>query len=155
MTDFDDAFDKRHDPQTGGYIKAQPDVIKDIKRLTIYRKGKFWIGKTSGGKKGCRDRWNGKYKSDKMNKMAIVYKSSSQDFVSDMEGDMIDEFWNKLRMKFEEVLEDWQKITNHMWCTLLGKSRILRNTGFYNNNFTNRELYSLISCFIFTKINSL
>ena len=97
MTDFDDAFDKRHDPQTGGYIKAQPDVIKDIKRLTIYRKGKFWIGKTSGGEERCRKRWSAKYKSDKMNKMAIVYESSSQDFASDMEGDMIDEFWNEIK----------------------------------------------------------
>ena len=97
MTDFDVAFNGRHEPETGGYIVAQPDVIKDIKRLTKHRRGKFWIGKTSGGEEGCRNRWNAKYRSDKMNKMTIVYESSSQNFASDMEGDMIDEFWDEIK----------------------------------------------------------
>ena len=98
MTDFDDAFDGGHDPQTGGYIGAQPDVLDDIEQLTQDRRGKFWIGKTSGGEEGCRDRWNGKYRSDKMNKMTIVYESrTSQKFASDMESDMIDEFWDEIK----------------------------------------------------------
>lgn len=101
MADFDDAFHDSHKPVTGGYIEAQPDVIKDIDKLTEYRKGKFWIGKTSGGEQGCRNRWNQKYRDDGMNSMAIVYQSSSQQFAYDMEVDMIDQFWKKVKNEKE------------------------------------------------------
>lgn len=99
MADFDDAFDYHHEPVTGGYIQVQPDVIDDIKELTQFRKGKFWIGKTSGGEDGCRERWSQKYKPDGMNKMAIVYESSSQDNALNLKEDMVDRFWSKIKNK--------------------------------------------------------
>ena len=97
MTDFDDAFDDEHEPVTGGYKQVQPDVIEDINNLTRDRRGKFWIGKTSGGEEGCKGRWNNKYKADEMNKMAIVYESSSQDNACDLEEDLVDIFWERIK----------------------------------------------------------
>ena len=112
MTDFDVAFDDSHDPQTGHYIVAQPDVIKYIKRLTKHRRGKFWIGKTSGGEEGCGKRWSGKYKSDKMNKMTIVYESSSQDYACGMEEEMTRQFRKEIKNKNIGGGGDWAKDNN-------------------------------------------
>ena len=96
MTNFDTAF-IRGQEVTGGHIQAQPDVIVKIRRLTRNKKGKFWIGKTSGGEQGCRERWNQKYNPDGMNRMAIVYESSSQDNALNMEENMIAEFEGQIK----------------------------------------------------------
>ena len=82
---------------TGGHIQAQPEVIATIRRLTRNAKGKFWIGKTSGGEQGCRERWSQKYKPDGMNRMAIVYESSSQDNALNMEENMIAQFGSQIK----------------------------------------------------------
>ena len=96
MTDFDQAF-IRGKAVTGGHLQAQPDVIATIRSLTRNAKGKFWIGKTSGGEQGCRERWSQKYKPDGMNRMAIVYESSSQDSALNMEENMIAQFGNQIK----------------------------------------------------------
>lgn len=94
MTDFDDAFDDSHVPRTGG---CQSDVIDDINELTEDRSEGFWIGKTSGGDQGCRERWSQKYKPDEMNKMAIVYESDSQESALDLEEKLVDHFWSEIK----------------------------------------------------------
>ena len=91
MTDFDRAF-RSGQEVTGGHKEAQPDVVAAIRRLTKHKIDAFWIGKTSGGEQGCRERWSKKYKSDGMNKMAIVYESSSEDYALKMEDYLIDRF---------------------------------------------------------------
>ena len=96
MTDFDQAF-VRKPPVTGGYIQAQSEVIATIRRLIRNARGKFWIGKTSGGEQGCRERWSQKYKPDGMNRMAIVYESSSEDNALNMEENMIAQFGSQIK----------------------------------------------------------
>ena len=97
-TNFHKAFLRRSKPLTGGWKNISYKVTKRIKGLTKHRKGKFWIGKTSGGRDGCKTRW-GKYKSDGMNRMAMVYQSESEDFALNMEEAMIEIFkrfiWNE------------------------------------------------------------
>ena len=96
MTNFDTAF-IRGKAVTGGYIQAQQEVIATVRRLTRNARGKFWIGKTSGGEQGCRDRWNQKYMPDGMNRMAIVYESSSQDNALNMEEYLIAQFGSQIK----------------------------------------------------------
>ena len=96
MANFDQAF-IRGTAVTGGHIQAQPEVIATIRRLTRNVRGKFWIGKTSGGEEGCRERWNNKYKQDGMNRIAIVYESSSQDSALNMEENMIAQFGSQIK----------------------------------------------------------
>ena len=96
MADFDTAF-IRGKAVTGGYIQAQQEVIATVRRLTRNARGKFWIGKTSGGEQGCRDRWSQKYKSDGMNRMVVVYESSSQDNALKMEENLIAQFGSQIK----------------------------------------------------------
>ena len=89
MVEFDKAF--RHDisPITGGYLQVQTNVRRSISGLTRDATA-FWIGIASDGEKGCRRRWNDKYKARGMRKMARVYETSSDDFRKNMEAELID-----------------------------------------------------------------
>ena len=89
--DFDEAF-LRMKPCTGHYHKAKPKVVDYIDRLTDQAIGLFWIGKTSGGERGCRARWYDKYEDEGMNRMAIVYRTNDQDYALQMEKYLIDVF---------------------------------------------------------------
>ena len=96
MPHFDIAF-IRGQEVTGGYIQAQLEVTATIRRLTRNKTWKFWIGKTSGGEQGCRELWSHKYNLDGMNRMAIVYESSSQDNALNMEEKMITQFQAQIK----------------------------------------------------------
>lgn len=88
--DFESAFRSDITPITGRYFDdaVHTRLHQIISALT--RDGKpFWIGVTSGGVEGCRNRWNNKYKFVGMNSIALVYQTSSGDMVRRMEADLI------------------------------------------------------------------
>ena len=91
MTSFDEAFCDDHSPSTGCWSDqvTQTAVLKSIHELTRQTMTKFWFGKTSNGKEGCRKRWNSKYKEEGMTRIAMVYQSHIHDSALNMEAHLI------------------------------------------------------------------
>ena len=88
MVSFDDAFRDDVEPYTGGWSAESSKVKRRISQLIGTPKG-AWIGITSNGKKGCRARWNDKYKGKGMKHMAAVYMTTSESFRRDLEIELI------------------------------------------------------------------
>ena len=94
--DFLHAYQDNQDIISGGWqnslLKAMEFVIDKIDKS---HKG-FWIGATSGGREGCQNRWNNKYKWYRMDHMAAVYTTKSSRVRAQMEATLI----RYLKLKF-------------------------------------------------------
>ena len=86
---FDDAFRDLHKPFVGGYQQAATQVKQSVSAL-VRPEDIFYVGITSGGVDGCRSRWNQKYKLMGFDQMAMVYESSSPNFVRQLERSLVD-----------------------------------------------------------------
>ena len=91
MTSFDEAFCDDHSPSSGCWSDqvTQTAVLKSIHELTRQTMAKFWFGKTSNGKEGCRKRWNSKYREEGMTRIAMVYQSHLRDSILNMEAHLL------------------------------------------------------------------
>lgn len=95
MVKFDYAFHNMIEEITGGYNDVFVKVKKKINNiLYYYRPSEFWVGITSDGINGSRNRWNNKYKDLNMNHFAHIYSSSSNNFTKNLE-DLLINYYSK------------------------------------------------------------
>ena len=83
QTKFNDAFE-----DVSGVVrnaKAVGTMKERIEELCDVHVDRFWIGKTSSGRAGMRNRWNTKYAALGMQHAAIVYQTSSEDKALELE----------------------------------------------------------------------
>eukprot|EP01040_Poterioochromonas_malhamensis_P009280 gene9280-10072_t len=85
---FDDAYRYDIEPSSGGWREATEQVKRKVSALTRGYHS-MWIGITSGGVDGVRERWNNKYKRLGMAHVAAVYETSSDNFRRNMETELI------------------------------------------------------------------
>ena len=92
VTKFDKAYELLDESIiAGGYNKALQDAISFVE-LRVKASHSFWIGATSHGEVGCKNRWDVTYKKRGMTHMAPVYKTNSEYFRVKMEKELIDYF---------------------------------------------------------------
>ena len=91
--EFGVAFRDNHHPYSGGYQQAETPVKQSVSAL-VKPQDIFYIGITSGSEErcrsGCQKRWDQKYKLMGFDQMAIVYQSTSQNFVIELEKILVD-----------------------------------------------------------------
>ena len=103
--DFVTAYQDNDHIISGGWQASLPKAMKFvIDKIDKSDKG-FWIGVTSGGRVGCQNRWNNKYKWYQMNHMTAVYTTSS----SDDRGEMEDALISELKVKFPNRCQNVNK----------------------------------------------
>ena len=92
VTKFVNAYEVSDNPIiTGGYSQELQAAITFVE-LRVNASSRFWIGATSNGDVGCRNRWDVTYKKHGMDRMAPVYKTHSVDFRVKMEKELIEYF---------------------------------------------------------------
>jgi hypothetical protein len=89
MTSFDEAFDDKFTPITGGNIEVLESLHRTIGKLSSNCQN-YYIGITSNGKEGCRSRWNSKYKNLNYNGMKPIYLTDSDKNRKAVEADLIE-----------------------------------------------------------------
>jgi hypothetical protein len=89
MTSFDEAYDYKFTPITGGNLEVLESLHRTIGNLSKNCTN-FYVGITSNGMEGCRSRWNSKYKDLNYTGMKPIYKTDSDNNRKAVEKDLID-----------------------------------------------------------------
>lgn len=95
---FDEVFDRKIVPLTGGWEQLQVETVKKVKQIIRKSKTEPWVGFTSNGEKGCENRWNQTYKHKPtgLNRMARIYTTESNKFKKKMETYLTEELKGEL-----------------------------------------------------------
>jgi hypothetical protein len=96
MVDFNTAYRSDIDPFAGGWRLCASSVRRSISQLTSKQQRGMWVGIASNDVDGVRGRWNDKYKARGMERVAIVYKTSSDRFRKVMERDLTEYYGDRL-----------------------------------------------------------
>lgn len=93
MTSFDAAFRSDISPKTGFYKSTAEAVVKSVRAFIRSNNATaFYIGITSSGEVGLRNRWNAKYKALGFDQIVPLYQSDSLNFVRNLEDFLIKGF---------------------------------------------------------------
>lgn len=84
---FREAYRTDLKPTTGIWNEKSETVKRKVSAWTR-NYNSMWIGITSNGEKGLRQRWNDKYKGLGMTQIAAVYETSSEEFRRKMEKEL-------------------------------------------------------------------
>jgi hypothetical protein len=76
-------------PITGGGDAMLNKIRAKLRRCTI-NAGKIWVGVASNGDKGCKERWDRKYRALRMTHMVPLYRTKSAWFRRYVETQLID-----------------------------------------------------------------
>lgn len=127
MTSFDEAYDGKFTPITGGNLEVLESLHRTIGNLSS-NCNNYYIGITSNGKEGCKSRWNSKYKGLNYTGMKHIYKTDSDKNRKAVETDLI--FLKKLAKILTIVLEVEEEVQEILLILfiLLTKNKFLNLT---------------------------